>query len=186
MTVKTDDPDVAVTVTNILNVNQAETIAEATTGTVNFAHADGITDTALKLADVNGDVTDELDAATAPGGDADTAITVTTVANVAQAQTISGESTGEIDFSAGIKDVAAAMSDASGGITTPFNNATQDDTDAQIIVEDVVNVEQAKTIAEASSGAIDFRLGIEDAAGDLAATGGAIDASLTAATADDR
>ena len=181
--VKTDDPDVAVTVTNILNVNQAETIAEATTGTVNFAHVDGITDTALKLADVNGDVTDELDAATAPGGDADTAITVTTVANVAQAQTISGKSTGEIDFSAGIKDVAAAMSDASGGITTPFNNATQDDTDAQIIVEDVVNVEQAKTIAEASSGAIDFRLGIEDAAGDLAAIGGAIDASLTAATA---
>ena len=102
---------------------------------------------------------------------------------MAQAQTISGKSTGEIDFSAGIKDVAAAMSDASGGITTPFNNATQDDTDAQIIVEDVVNVEQAKTIAEASSGAIDFRLGIEDAAGDLANIGGTIDASLTAATA---
>ena len=122
------DNDANVTVNDAATVAQAKIVADATTGTLQFTT--GISGLVATMANAEGTV--EADFETVADRDTDIQVVVTDTLNVAQAATIAGETTGQVDFSdvAGITDSAAAMATATaegdvaaGTITAAFRTA---------------------------------------------------------------
>ena len=172
------DDDVNVTVNDAVTVAQAKAVAGATSGTLDFTT--GISGLVATMANAEGTV--EADFETVADRDTDIQVVVTDTLNVAQAATIAGETTGQVDFSdvAGITDSAAAMATATaegdvaaGTITTAFSTATtagaaNGDGATAVTVNTAANVAQAGTIAGATTGQVDFAGSITDTAAAMA------------------
>jgi hypothetical protein len=173
--------DIAINVTDEVTINEGLRIGQSTTGSITFAI--GVNDTKDKYVNdyietlVNfDDLLVEAPNAVYKVKDAVTANEGETISNLTAGS-------GYAEFTAGVSDKAQYLSTAT-AITNELLATVTADSNVNITVTDEVNSSVAQLIANASTGAIEFSIGINDVVSTLT-TDSAITANLTIITTND-
>ena len=126
------DDAITMTVTDAVTVAEFNTLDGKTS--VGVILTGGVSDAAAAYAATNGTATSGRNAIAAQDGDA--ALTVTDAATAAQANSVATATTGTVQFSGGITDSADALG-ADGNLTSGYNAARADDSDVNVIINDI-------------------------------------------------
>ena len=155
------DGDFNTDVTGDLTVANAKTIAQATSGTVDFTGT--ITDAALAFSAANGTIEADFTAVRDGGGDSAVNIVVNNAVNAAQGKTIAQATTGTVDFSAGLSDTMAnLLNGGQNAVSTNLTAAADNNGDPNVnvtVASGTLNVTKLNLIKGATTGTITASIG---------------------------